>query len=130
MTSNRIAKRITLVAVSEPDLDNVVRWTHSLPFFLSNVAHFEEMDPDSYTSNSLVERELRGRLSEAEGANNTLRRLLSRAEEEVEIVRSLSEKFRRLLSEAEAKNLQEKLAYLDLENNYVGERMMRMNLVS
>jgi len=70
-------------------------------------------------SSALVERELRQRLSEAE-------RLLSRAEERI---RSQSVKFRQLLSEAEAKNLEEKLAYLDLENKYERERMMRINLV-
>jgi len=77
------------------------------------------MDPASST---LVERELRRRISELE-------RLLSREEEQNEIIRSQSDKLRRLLSEAEAKNLEEKLAYLDLENKYERERMMRINLV-
>jgi hypothetical protein len=104
------------------------------------------MDPDSHTSNILVERELRRRLleverllSRAEEQNKILReqnrrlldveRLLSRAEEQSKIFHSRSDKFRQLLSEAEAKNLQEKLAYLDLENKYERERTMRINLV-
>ena len=66
------------------------------------------MDP---ASDILVERERR---REAE-------RLLSREKEQNEILRSQLDKFRRLLSEAEAKNLQEKLAYLDLENKYERE---------
>lgn len=100
------------VAVSEPDLDNALP---VLPF-----THFSQtwkgMDP---ASDILVERERR---REAE-------RLLSREKEQNEILRSQLDKFRRLLSEAEAKNLQEKLAYLDLENKYERERMMRINRV-
>jgi len=48
----------------------------------------------------------------------------------LDIVRAERDKFRRLLSEAEAEHLEGKLAYLDLENVYERERMMRMNLVN
>ena len=41
------------VAVSEPDLDNALA--------SPDVEHFGEMDPDSYSSNIYVERELRRR---------------------------------------------------------------------
>lgn len=81
------------------------------------------MDPNSSTSNTtLVERELRRRISEVERERDSFK-------QQVEIVRSQADKFRRLLLEAETKNLQEKLAYLDLENKYERERMMRMNIV-
>ena len=59
-----------------------------------------------------------------------LRQLLLQAEEELNIVRSQKDTFRRLLSEVESKNLQRKLSYVDLENDYERERMKRMSLVS
>jgi hypothetical protein len=87
---------------------------HSIPShsFLTNVEHFGEMDPDSYTSNNPVERELRRRILEVEEDRNRLRRLLSEAE-----------------AKAEANNLQGKLAYLDMENKYERERAKRINVV-
>jgi len=99
------------------------------------------------TSDTLVEKELRRLLAKAEQENDILRvendtlqqshsraeeefqRSLSRADEELAIVRSSRDKFRRLFSEAEGKILEQKLAFLDLENDYEREKTKRINLV-
>ena len=80
---------------------------------------------------------IRRRLSKAEEELNIVRperdklkQLLSQAEEELVIVRSQKDTLRQLLSEAESENLQRKLAYVDLKNDYERERMKRINLVS
>ena len=49
--------------------------------------------------------------------------------QELEIIRAENDKLKRQLSESEANNLQVKLAYLNLENDYERERMKRMNVV-
>ena len=112
--------------------------------FFQTWNQFGEMDP---TSDTLVEKELRRLLAKAEQENDILRvendklwrlhsraeeehqRLLSRADEELAIVRSSRDKFRRLFSEAEGKILEQKLAFLDLENDYEREKTKRINLV-